>query len=158
MESSAKINVWMRETKTPRNMDRGDRNRSKNEGAARVIARSIWSAIMFPNSRMDRERIRARWLMISMGNIKGAEPQDRAEKMFEILNPWALIPTVMGGKEDDQGAGHGGVQIVRGGQKARDQAQKVGKEDEEPQGPDEGEKLPPLVADDVIAETSLSSR
>ena len=41
MESKIKIKVWMRETKTPKNIDRGERKRGNTSGAIRVRERSI---------------------------------------------------------------------------------------------------------------------
>lgn len=69
------------------------------------------------------------------------QPQDRAEKMLEVLETVGFDSVIVGGKENYQGAGYGGIQIIRGGQETRNQPQEVGEEDEKAQGPDEEEIL-----------------
>ena len=73
----------------PRNMDRGGRRRTKNEGAIKVMDKSMWSAMMFPKSRMDRERTRAKWLTSSMGNMRGASQIKGPMKCLRYFMPWA---------------------------------------------------------------------
>ena len=86
-------------------------------------------------------------------NHQGGEPQDGAEKMLEVLDPMGFDPVEMGGKKYDQGTGYGGIQIVGGREKARNQTENVGEEDEKPQGPNQGEELPPPVSEDIIQES-----
>ena len=38
---------------------------------AEKINTTLWSPVMFPNKRMESERGRTRWLMISIGSIRG---------------------------------------------------------------------------------------
>jgi F-type H+-transporting ATPase subunit a len=56
----------------------------------------------------------------------------------------------MGRKENHEGTGHGRVQVVGRGQEPRDQTEQVGEEDEETQGPNQGEKFLSPVTEDVI--------
>ncbi len=146
------MKVWIRETKTPRNMDRGERKRGRINGAARVRERSMWSAMMLPKRRMERERTRAKWLMSSMMSKQRSQREHGPQKLAEVLEPMRLEPVIVRRDEDHQGAGHRRVQVVGGRKETRDEAEEVGKQDEKPEGPDEGQKLPPAVPDDVVQE------
>jgi hypothetical protein len=38
----------------------------------KMMASRMWPPVMLPNRRRERDRGRARWLMISMGTMRGA--------------------------------------------------------------------------------------
>ena len=92
MESNMKIKVWMRETKTPKNIERGERKRGNTSGAIKVRERSIWSAIIFPKRRIESESTRAKWLITSMVKNRGESNGTGPRKCLMYFTPWALIP------------------------------------------------------------------
>ena len=62
--------------------------------------------------------------------------RDGPKEMFDIFHTMGLDSKVMGGEEYHQRAGHSGIQVVRRGEEAGDQAKKVGEEDEKSQSSD----------------------
>ena len=48
------------------------------------------------------------------GEHQGNEPRDRPHEMFDILNPMKLDAKNMGGREYDQGASQGNIDIGGG--------------------------------------------
>jgi hypothetical protein len=72
--------------------------------------------------------------------------------MFDIFETVGLDPVVMSGEENDQGAGHGRIQIVRRGKEARNEPQEIGEEDEESQGTDQRQEFSAPGPDDILQE------
>jgi hypothetical protein len=70
--------------------------------------------------------------------------------MFDVLYTVGLDSVVMSCEKNHQGAGHGGIQIVRRGKEARDESEEVGEEDEESQGSDQGQEFSAAGPDNVI--------
>src|SRR4030042_4896619 len=88
--SSIKTSVCIKDvkiinTKTGKGTSVGTRNSTTK--------RTISSPLILPNKRKVKESGREKWLMISMGIIRGGSHQTGPINCLKYFTPWVLTPT-----------------------------------------------------------------
>src|SRR5438552_1132934 len=102
--------------------------------------------------KAHRERERAGEVADQLNrDHEGREPRHGPGEVLQVGGePMLPDPDPVVGAEDHEGAGQGGVEVVRRGGEAGDEPEEVRGEDEEPEGRDEGQEAAAFGADDVI--------